>query len=388
MAAVNNSHRIQHIYEQYMAIASIICSEETTFNITTFSTIMKKIHILLRKKQQTEQTEHDALYYTIRKTDLITPIDTIVYTHLSDIFFNNLDSIFDYIEKSQQSRGKSTTPFIKMCKNNTIVCNEVTNKPCKYCFKFNNEIKGIKMTNAFLNKIASKVDNTIKNAYSTVKPYEQQRKINKLQLHVLNKKIRNAYRTLGNFFTTDLFFIITKLPFNDYGITSKFMFRERHDINSKPTMGYTTYGLSITHTNPYTSKLIIDYISENIWNDTMTEEDCYKIYWLLAIACPFLRGSASFAKVMLNAALLRCKLHPVKETAVYFRQTDWVAMLSPTFEEYYAKKAEMFETDNDFDNKLKDITTILSEINTIKIQSGGYRKKTRITRKKHRKYIK
>lgn len=367
MAAVNNSQRI---YEKHMVLASKKCSEEATFDINIFSNIMKEIHTSLRREQQIIY-DYDDSYYTLRDKDLITPIDTDAYQHLPNIFFNNLDSIFDYIEKFLQSRKKPTShPFIKMCKNNTVACNQLHNKPCKYCFRFNANIKGIKMTNKFLNKTTG-----VQNAYTSIKPLEQQQKIKELQLHILNKKIRDAYRTLGNFFTADLFSIITKLPFDEYAITSKFMFRERHDRNSKPTMGYITYGLSITHTLPYTSNLIINYIKTHIWNkENITEKDCYMIHWLLAIACPFLRGSASFAKVMLNAALLRCELHPVKETTYYFKQTDWVAIFSPTFDEYYAKKDDMFEKDTMFQEYL--------------VQPGGYRKKTRITRKKHRKYIK
>ena len=64
---------------------------------------------------------------------------------------------------------------------------------------------------------------------------------------------------------------------------------------------------------------------------------------MLTISCPFFKGSAGFAKVILNAALLRIGLQPVKETTEYERKSDWVAMLSPTFEEYYAKKDAMFE---------------------------------------------
>jgi hypothetical protein len=68
-------------------------------------------------------------------------------------------------------------------------------------------------------------------------------------------------------------------------------------------------------------------------------------------------------------------------------------MLSPTFDEYYAKKAEMFEEDQMFEDNVAKINSSSANVRAfanagIYNIEGGYRKKTRITRKKHRKYIK
>jgi hypothetical protein len=117
----------------------------------------------------------------------------------------------------------------------------------------------------------------------------------------------------------------------------------RYDIKYKKSYGYSIYTLAVFHTAPNISHHIIEYIKNNLWPALSKEEDCYRIHWLLAIACPFHKGSAGFAKVVLNAALLRIGLQPVKETKEYERKSDWVAILSPTFEEYYAKKDAMFE---------------------------------------------
>ena len=321
MAAVTNLYRKQYVYEQYMAIASKICSEEAIFNITKLGSIMIDI-LLYQQITLTGNTNDDSVFYKFREGNrtLITHVNLEYYPNLSAI----LDEHFDYIIKSNNTHNDSSIP-------------KLSKKAVSY------------------NKTINRYILTDQHEYQPIQIY-------------------------------------TMLPNNTKVETSKLTICNEYMHNISKWVKV----LCIYHTTTQNSRnTLLTYIKDNIWNDKMTEEDCYKIHWLLATACPFIRGSAGFAKVMLNAALLRCKLHPVKETMYYSRQTDWVAMLSPTFDEYYSKKNDMFETDDDFNNKLQDnkyIKNIAFEIQMIKEiikqYSGGYRKKTRITRKKHRKYIK
>jgi hypothetical protein len=108
--------------------------------------------------------------------------------------------------------------------------------------------------------------------------------------------------------------------------------------------GCLIYSIAVLHTRPIHSSQIIAYISK-IWPFIKNETDCYMIHWLFTTACPFTRGSAGCAKVILNAALWKIGLPPVKETPEYTRKTDWVAILSSSFEEYSSKKEAMFEID-------------------------------------------
>jgi hypothetical protein len=84
---------------------------------------------------------------------------------------------------------------------------------------------------------------------------------------------------------------------------------------------------------------------ETIWSllqKKRKEEYCYMIHYLFCNLTPFVRGSAGCSKVLLNACLLKCGLSMVKETDEFHAQSDWVALLSPTFGDYYEYKDKMF----------------------------------------------
>jgi hypothetical protein len=112
--------------------------------------------------------------------------------------------------------------------------------------------------------------------------------------------------------------------------------------------GYNYDMLMLTHTPIKNISILLQKLSDT-WNkETQTEEECYMIHWLFCNATPFLRGSAGCSKVLLNAILFKNGQYPVKETVDFHRQTDWVAMFSPTFDIYWRKKDELFEKDGDF----------------------------------------
>lgn len=82
---------------------------------------------------------------------------------------------------------------------------------------------------------------------------------------------------------------------------------------------------------------------KNIREEKEIRKKCYKLFWLIANMCPYRRGSAATAKVVLNMALTVCGLPIVMETFLYRKQADWVAMLN-TFENFYemVEKNEIF----------------------------------------------
>ena len=102
---------------------------------------------------------------------------------------------------------------------------------------------------------------------------------------------------------------------------------------------------------------ILVLIKSGTLEQSEREEHCYMLHWLFCQATPFERGSAGFSKILLNVALLFCKFKPVQETPLYFKQSDWVALLSPRFDLYYSKKDVMFETDHELNARfiLRDI---------------------------------
>lgn len=339
MAAVNDSVIIQQIYEQFMALGSKICSKEPIFDIKRFINIMKAIivvkndHIQELNIHQTLHNTNTDRFYKLRGkySSFKTNINISQYPNLHNILNERFDSIIKSNKRSLfniQDRKYFNT----------------TKKLPKDSFTYHDSIKMFGISNI----------------------YEPYINFSEPSIPVIQ--------------------INTELDPDTIIETSTIKL-------DKPEPRYPLHLLCIYHTSKYDSRnTILKYVAD-IWLNLTSENECYKIHWLLATACPFLRGSAGFAKVMLNAALLRCKLHPVKETMYYLRQTDWVAMLSPTFDEYYAKKAEMFEEDKMFEEnvaKIESSSKLVEEYANADMFNiaGGYRKKTRITRKKHRKYIK
>ena len=354
-------HTPQEIYEISMNSASFKISTLAEFNIKEISIYMKELYIKYTTKQQTiNSTRIIEGYYELRDSPdalLITPIDEIAYKGLSMIFDSKINSMLN---------SNKDNPFVSEC-NESVKCTENENKVstlnydnvknhnpifnikvpntmlkqsrCKKCFKFSPNVAGFKFTNAMLNKWSN-------SQYSQLKNNEKKGKIVKRrrELNFTNKygKYNQIQYKIGSSFMT----IHITLPNGQIIPTSELLLQARHSESTfKRYYGYLIYSIAVLHTRPVYSAQIIAYISE-IWPFITNEKDCYIIHWLLAVACPFKRGSAGFAKVMLNAALWKIGLPPVKETAEYTRKTDWVAILSSSFEEYSSKKEAMFEIDH------------------------------------------
>jgi hypothetical protein len=342
MAAMNvnanaKASENQRIYEKYMNIASEQISKKEDFVIDD---IAVNTMIPLYKECTREQGgQLDSDYYNLRdqRSQPRTFINDNEYPYLSTLFINHIDSILD---------SNSTNPFIASCKNNSVACNLNKNKPCKYCIRYNSNTKRFTVTNKLLNKQAQQYNASKVNAYSSVKPYEN----TKTYYNAKTKGIvHESYEKLIAFFNSKLIQIYSIIPTIGKLPTSIICFYPVGSIESYLKSynysGWSSYRLAVTHTLYDTRREILTYITLTLWPklEEKKEEDCYQLHWLLATACPFFRGSAGFAKVVLNAALLRIGLQPVKETKEYERKSDWVAILSPTFEEYYAKKDAMFE---------------------------------------------
>jgi len=354
-------HTPQEIYEISMNSASFKISTLAEFNIKEISIYMKELYIKYTTKQQTiNSTRIIEGYYELRDSPdalLITPIDEIEYKGLSMIFDSKINSMLN---------SNKDNPFVSEC-NESVKCTENENKVstlnydnvknhnpifnikvpntmlkqsrCKKCFKFSPNVAGFKFTNAMLNKWSN-------SQYSQLKNNEKKGKIVKRrkELNFTNKygKYNQIQYKIGSSFMT----IHITLPNGQIIPTSELLLQARHSESTfKRYYGYLIYSIAVLHTRPVYSAQIIAYISE-IWPFITNEKDCYIIHWLLAVACPFKRGSAGFAKVMLNAALWKIGLPPVKETAEYTRKTDWVAILSSSFEEYSSKKEAMLEIDD------------------------------------------
>uniref|UniRef100_A0A6C0KCV1 Uncharacterized protein n=1 Tax=viral metagenome TaxID=1070528 RepID=A0A6C0KCV1_9ZZZZ len=87
-------------------------------------------------------------------------------------------------------------------------------------------------------------------------------------------------------------------------------------------------------------KLVLEEIEKK---ENISDRPCYELYWLITNMCPMSRGSASAAKVVLNAALHYLGFGMVIEKEEYRRQVDWVSMFSPDFENFYENKNSFFE---------------------------------------------
>jgi hypothetical protein len=69
---------------------------------------------------------------------------------------------------------------------------------------------------------------------------------------------------------------------------------------------------------------------------------CFEIYYLFINIVPYVRGSATAAKVLLNACLSAFGFDYVKETPEYHKQADWIAFVSEDFDDFYSKVDKMF----------------------------------------------
>lgn len=71
----------------------------------------------------------------------------------------------------------------------------------------------------------------------------------------------------------------------------------------------------------------------------------FHLYWVFANLVPFKRGSASAAKVVLNAALVYMGFQPVQETKEYARQADWVAFTKANVQDFLEQVDTLFTID-------------------------------------------
>ena len=380
MAAValrrQNETTKQQIYERHMNQASNHFSKQVEFDINKFSEKMREIYLLYMAERRENSTESYS-FYVMRNSNrpMVTFIDDLSYEGLHTIFEEHFPSIF----KSDPYRKLNNIPDVK--------------SPLNY-IKYVESMKGFQLSNKYLHHITN-------GAYSVLKKFEETGTLVSARRAALNTSKKRQHNTITDKNTithnnivrynklqslydqTNLIRINTTIP----------IYNKKKEIilySSVPTSGirlylrtkssWTNWGsfvytFRIFHTDINICIYIL-YCIKSIWEKLQSATDnkpCYQIHWLLAIACPFQRGSAGFAKVMLNAALLKIGLAPVRETAGYQRKTDWVAIFSPTFEEYYEKVPQMFEDDPNFQVQDSSAT-----------KPGGYRKKARCTRKKYK----
>lgn len=359
----------QQIYEYYMNYASVVFStydDYDEFNIEILSNYMQQLYknqIIAQQKMLVKG------YYKLRPEGLYTFISDIGYSNLSDIFFNSLDSILE----SNSNTNKLL--FIKECKEKNVECKEqetnmsklnynniehiqqfninthksnknITKKSnrCKYCFKFSPNVGSIKLTNPMRNR---KLYNKNKHSLN----------LNKHPLDLITIHITN--------------------PLNGEKIkTSQIKVSVREDVKKRYTHmnDGKIHSLVLYHTEHDNVVKIIDIVSK-IWNTIsviskdprINKEEyiqyCYMLHWLLTIACPFFRGSAGFAKVILNAALFKLGFLPLRETKEYYTKSDWFAIFSPTFNIYYSKIPYIFEVDNDALIQMQNIKKSLESAN-------------------------
>ena len=301
------------------------------------------------------------------------------YPKLYEIFKDCIDSIFE-IEKNKGIRD--------LCKNSP--CNKVEEKlnDCKYCFRkekgtsrfvnlaeITKIIKELKETEIELKE--TEIEQELKNPKWREFIYgDQVIAYTKFYKDDADLKIRNSKKPNESILNTQDFLsknrideeLVMEITIPPYGTVE----------TSKIVIGYG--GVSIIHdgnsdkTNAIFKKIndiMVEIISGTI-QSSEKEKQCYMLHWLFCNLCPFLKGSAGFAKILLNVALLLCNCQPVKETEFYFKHSDWVALLSPTFEMYYSKKDEMFE----IDHQLKEIKKSLRRIKVMKHSPSRFNKKS------------
>jgi hypothetical protein len=373
----------QLIYEKWMYNASELCKDIKEFNIDVFASVMKKIYILYitqqglnvddyfyksRKVEKRKVEEADSAVGYIANTDpgaklsgnilnIETPIDELVYSNIAFIFLNHIESILDTDTKDQ---------FVIMCKEASSACSEdekrvsrhnyedppeaeiknseykdVRKAPlirkryniesqnperCGKCFKFVPGVAGFQLTDGFLQNKLNKVRGMV-SASDDIKNLHDLEETNPTQ-------INNVYKELAEE-PKKLFTIHVTLRSGKRIPSISFSIKNRLGPRYYTSFGFSFFSyLTINHT----TEGFDDYLTEikEVWERCDNVEECYYLHWLISSLTPFCRGSASFSKVILNAALLKCGLPYVKETPEYFKKSDWVALFTPTFDEYYA----------------------------------------------------
>ena len=282
----------QEIYNNNMRLASKQISTFLKFDLIKISEYMKTVYTNICKEKKEEKEEN---FYTVRTTSLLTLIHSYTYKNIISIFFDRVDYMLEQNADSTE------------CKESTCT-KEEEKEECKKCFKYKTEKKGILLTQSYCELKGKKLD---ENKSCMSEMYFEF----SLHFHILYDKEKIETIFLEVFDT----------------------------IHTKELI------LGINHTKPRFINQIISKIAE-LWTNIKDIKDCYMIHWLFCNATPFRRGSASCAKVLLNAALLKINKKPVKETEYYHRHSDWVAMFSFTFDKYYNDVQKMFEIDEEFND--------------------------------------
>lgn len=288
------SGKKKEIYNNNMRLASKQISTFLKFDLNEISKYMKTVYTIMCEETKEEKEEN---FYTIRKTSLLTLIHSDTYKNIISIFFDRVDYMLEQNEDIE-------------CKESTCT-KEEEKEECKKCFKYKKNTKGILLTQSYCERKGKKLDD--KNSSCMSEMYYEF----SLPFHILYDKEKVDTIFLKIFETTSTNELI----------------------------------LGISHTKPMFINQIISKIAE-LWTNIKDIKDCYMIHWLFCNATPFMRGSASCAKVLLNAALLKINEKPVKETENYNRHSDWIAMFSFTFDKYYHDVVfqKMFEIDEEFDD--------------------------------------
>lgn len=301
----------QAIYQEYMNRSVLYLSFKfPLFNLDKLSEHMKTNYAMMQA-----QSVVDPEYYTIRTFGTST-------TYLQLNMYPNLFYIFSQLFLDKSVLVELTKDFLSECEKDENKCDE---KEVENSIKERKEMDSKKMT---------------KNPPGSHRCHECF-KYNPMFASIqLTQQIFKKYQKIP----LDLFSI--KTCFVDKSVLTSKVSYTRLVSN-----GHNYDMLMLTHTPIQNISILMGKLTE-VWNkQTQTEQECYMIHWLFCIATPFRRGSAGCSKVLLNAKLLQNGMDPVKEKMDFYRQTDWVAIFSPTFEMYWSKKDEMFEIDRDFAKK-------------------------------------
>jgi hypothetical protein len=375
MAAAQERNNSQGIYEGTMDYCSFIISHHPAFNLQEISAFMQHMYLNQIKEQGKPQIEG---YYQERRADLKTRIDDFTYDNLSSIFLDSIDSIlesnknnpFSQLRANRNVYATEEEQYYSQFNNSNIqepparfaltLKHRNPRKPIrsKYSFKYSPNVAGIKLTNKTLNKYIKNF--THQSNKVNYKPYTSARN-NEKRGSVKNGKMKGRitrnYNVLNRLVENDLIKIYTTLEDGSKLHTSTLRLDSRYkNVNIKEQFGFATNSFSLVHTSPEHIPRLLHSI-ESLWARLQPGVHpliCYAIHWLFAIACPYRRGSAGCAKMLLNAALIKINLPIVKESPQYARKTDWVAMFSPSLEIYHTKIADMFINDEEGNRRIEE----------------------------------
>lgn len=294
---------MEELYKKYMNIASLHFSKVKELDLKEISEFMSSIDDeLTTEKQKINHVDKDRNIYRLREEGLIkTYLEPLLYKNIFEIFSKKLNVIL---------KNSDITFMDKDCTEKKFICSEKEKKNekltgCFKCLKVSDH--GVRFTNKYIEE----------NFFNNPTNYSEFGITIKTKLPIVNKSIK----------------------------TLNITYEKKTTAFDGTKWKHLSYSLRATHTDFSLINEIFNVI-KLAWKKINDEKECkrycdskfcFMIHWLFCIATPFIRGSAGCAKVLLNAALIKCGYHAVKETSYYYKETDWVAMFSPTFEEYYKK---------------------------------------------------